>query len=71
MKHKSDIFHSKNYLFLNLIILLGYIFLYPILTRKIEPEVYGHYIVAHSVAIIVVSISNLGLKIGYKRNYFS
>ncbi len=70
MKQKSDIFHSKNYLFLNSIILLGYIFLYPILTNKIEPEIYGHYILIHSVAIIIVSISNLGLKIGYKRNYF-
>ena len=70
MKKKSDIFHSKNYLFLNLFILLGYLFLYPVLTNKISPGDYGNYILAHSIAIIIVGISNLGLKIGYKRNFF-
>ena len=70
MKDNNDISHSKNYLFLNLLILLGYIFLYPVITNKISPEDYGNYIFAHSIAVIIVVLSNLGLRIGYKRNFF-
>jgi len=70
MKNNSDIFHSRNYLFLNFIVLTGYLFLYPIITKKILPSDYGNYIFAHSIALIVVGISSLGLKVGYKRNFF-
>ena len=70
MNNKSDIFHSKNYLFLNFLILLGYICLYPIITSKLSPSEYGNYIFAHSVAVIIVGLSNFGIKIGYKRNFF-
>jgi len=70
MKNENDIGHSRNYLILNLLILLGYIFLYPLITSKINPNDYGNYIFAHSIAVIIVVISNLGLKIGYKRNFF-
>jgi O-antigen/teichoic acid export membrane protein len=70
MNNKSDIFHSKNYLFLNFLILLGYLCLYPLITSKLSPYDYGNYIFAHSVAVIIVGISNFGVKIGYKRNFF-
>ena len=70
MKNENDIGPSRNYLILNLLILLGYIFLYPLITSKINPNDYGNYIFAHSIAVIIVVISNLGLKIGYKRNFF-
>ena len=70
MNNKSDIFHSKNYLFLNFLILLGYIFLYPVITNKLSPHDYGNYIFAHSLAVIIVGISNFGIKVGYKRNFF-
>lgn len=70
MKTKSDIFHSRNYLILNFLILFGYLILYPIITKKIPPSDYGNYIFAHAIAMIVVGISSLGLKLGYKRNFF-
>ena len=70
MENEKDIKHSRNYLILNFLILLGYIFLYPVITNKINPNDYGNYIFAHSIAVIIVVISNLGLRIGYKRNFF-
>ncbi len=70
MDNKNDIFHSKNYLFLNFLILIGYIYLYPVITNKIPPYDYGNYIFAHSIASIIVGISNFGIRIGYKRNFF-
>lgn len=70
MDNRSDIFHSKNYLFLNFLILIGYICLYPVITSKIPTYDYGRYIFAHSIASIIVGISNFGIKIGYKRNFF-
>jgi len=70
MNKKNDIFHSKNYLILNFLILLGYIFYYKIITNKLNPEIFGSYILAYSVATIIVSISNLGVTEAYKRNFF-
>ena len=70
MTKKNDIFHSKNYLILNFLILLGYILLYPIITSKIDPEKFGNYILAYTVATIIVAISNLGIREAYKRNFF-
>ena len=70
MSKKSDIFHSKNYLILNFLILFGYLLLYPIITSKINPEKFGNYILAYTVATIIVAISNLGIREVYKRNFF-
>ena len=70
MSKKSDIFHSKNYLILNFLILFGYLLLYPIITSKIIPEKFGNYILAYTVATIMVAISNLGIREVYKRNFF-
>ena len=70
MRTKNDIFHSRNYLILNFLILCGYLILYPIITKKILPSDYGNYIFAHAIAMIIVGISSLGLKLGYKRNFF-
>ena len=70
MDKKSDIFHSKNYLILNFIILLGYIILYPVITNKLDPTKFGNYILAYTVATIIVAVSNLGIKEAYKRNFF-
>ena len=61
---------SKFNLFLNFLILIGYICLYPIITNKIPTYDYGSYIFAHSIASIIVGISNFGIRIGYKRNFF-
>ena len=66
MTKKNDIFHSKNYLILNFLILLGYILLYPIITSKIDPEKFGNYILAYTVATIIVAISKLGIREAYK-----
>ncbi len=70
MNKKSDIFHSKNYLILNFFILIGYVLLYPIITSKLDPSKFGNYILAYTIATIIVAISNLGIKEAYKRNFF-
>ena len=70
MNKKSDIFHSKNYLILNFFILFGYILLYPVITSKLDPSKFGNYILAYTIATIIVAISNLGIKEAYKRNFF-
>ena len=70
MSKKSDIFHSRNYLILNFIILIGYILLYPAITNKIEPAEFGSYVLAYAIASIMVAITNLGTKEAYKRNFF-
>lgn len=70
MIKNNDIHHSKIYLLLNFLTLLGYLVLYPIITKSIEPSVYGQYIVLHASVSILVGFSNLGCKIGYKRNFF-
>ena len=71
MRTKNDIFHSRNYLILNFLILCGYLILYPIITKKILPSDYGNYIFAHAIAMIIVGISSLGLKLGYKEIFLS
>ena len=70
MRTKNDIFHSRNYLILNFLILCGYLILYPIITKNTTLD-YGNYIFAHAIAMIIVGISSLGLKLGYKRNFLS
>ena len=70
MSKKSDIFHSKNYLILNFLILLGYVLLYPIITNKLDPAKFGNYVLAYTIATIIVAISNLGIREAYKRNFF-
>jgi O-antigen/teichoic acid export membrane protein len=70
MTKKSDLFHSKNYLILNFIILFGYIFLYPLITNKLDPTKFGNYILAYTFATVMVAISNLGVREAYKRNFF-
>lgn len=70
MDKKSDIFHSKNYLILNFIILFGYVLLYPVITSKLDPTKFGNYVLAYTIATIIVAISNLGTKEAYKRNFF-
>ena len=59
MDKKSDIFHSKNYLILNFFILFGYVLLYPVITSKLDPTKFGNYVLAYTIATIIVAISNL------------
>ena len=70
MDKKSDIFHSKNYLILNFFILFGYVLLYPVITSKLDPAKFGNYVLAYTIATIIVAISNFGTKEAYKRNFF-
>ena len=70
MDTKSDIFHSKNYLLLNFFILFGYVLLYPVITSKLDPAKFGNYVLAYTIATIIVAISNFGTKEAYKRNFF-
>ncbi len=70
MDKKSDIFHSKNYLILNFFILFGYVLLYPVITSKLDPTKFGNYVLAYTIATIIVAISNFGTKEAYKRNFF-
>ena len=71
MIKSNDIYHSKIYLLSNFLTLLGYLVLYPIITKNIEPSVYGQYIVLHASVSLLVGFSNLGCKIGYKRNFLN
>ena len=46
MENKNqDIYHSKIYLFLNALTLLGYLILYPLITKFIKPNYYTPYVV--------------------------
>lgn len=66
----NDISHIKKYLLSNLIILFGYIFLYPLVTKYIEADIYGKYVFIYSLCAIIASLSSLGIKSPFRRNYF-
>ena len=70
MDKKSDIFHSKNYLILNFLILFGYVLLYPIITSKLDPAKFGNYVLAYTIATIIVAISNFGNKGSLQEKFF-
>ena len=66
----QDIHHSKIYLLSNVLTLLGYLILYPFVTKYISPSIYGDYILIYSYASIIIGIGNLGCRVGYRRNFF-
>tara|TARA_Y100000816_G_scaffold139892_1_gene99099 strand:- start:232 stop:441 length:210 start_codon:yes stop_codon:yes gene_type:complete len=66
MVKKSVILHSKNYLILNILILLGYVLFYPIIKRKLEFIKFGNYTEAYTTAIILVAKSKLRIKEAFK-----
>lgn len=70
MKNKGDVYHSKNYLILNFIILFFYLILYPLATKYVEPDSYGKYIYFFTIFSIVSSFGSLGLKSIFRRNFF-
>ena len=69
MRNK-DIHHSKIYLILNFLTLIGYVILYPVITRFLEPSLYGEYILLNTSLSLLIGISNFGCKVGYRRNFF-
>ena len=68
---KKKVYISFKELFnINFLILLGYVLLYPIITSKLDPAKFGNYVLAYTIATIIVAISNLGIREAYKRNFF-
>ena len=71
MENKNqDIYHSKIYLFLNALTLLGYLILYPLITKFINPSTYGNYILLYAYVSILINFCNLGCSVGFRRNFF-
>jgi len=42
----------------------------PIITHQLSSELFGEFVLTHVYIAIVVGIANLGLSVGYERNFF-
>lgn len=70
MGTSSDIKNTFIYIAQSVLTGLLTVFLYPVITKILDPSVYGVYILAMVYASVIVGIANMGCIVGYERNYF-
>jgi len=70
MSELSDTKKSTIYIIQAVIVGILPVLLYPIITEKLNPDVFGIYALTIVYTSILIGIANLGCIVGYERNFF-